>query len=332
MPRSWPVALIATIVSVFALKQSYPVTMPVAAAAVVVAAIWPVKPWLDRILPSKLATLGTIIALIVLMVCFMGALYFSAAQTVRALAVNQERFQSYYGTFAQWTEGWGFPRIDGQSGYHQAISWGKAILADAYSVVVYVGFIGVLVSFGLPEASLYQAKIRQELSESDRREALATIDEIASKIRSYFGATTLGSLITGVATGVWVATLGLDLSVVWGLLNFLLNYIPIAGNIIGIIPPTLYAFVQFDGWLWPLMVFGGLSLIQVLISNFLAPVLQGRSVSLSPIAVVVALAFWSWVWGIAGALIAVPLTVAIMIVCEHFHETRWIATLLSGKP
>ncbi len=81
----------------------------------------------------------------------------------------------------------------------------------------------------------------------------------------------------------------------------------------------------------PLVVFLGFGVIQIAISNFVYPMLQGRSLSLSPIAIIVALAFWSWVWGIAGALIAVPLTVALVIICEHFPGTRWIAMLLSGR-
>ena len=78
------------------------------------------------------------------------------------------------------------------------------------------------------------------------------------------------------------------------------------------------------------VAFVGFSVIQVVISNFVYPTLQGRSLSLSPIAIVVALAFWGWVWGIAGGLIAVPLTVAIVIVCEHFESTRWVAVLVSS--
>ena len=77
-------------------------------------------------------------------------------------------------------------------------------------------------------------------------------------------------------------------------------------------------------------MFAGYAVLQIVISNFVYPMLQGRSLSLPPVAVVVALAFWSWVWGIAGALIAVPLTVTLVIVCQHFPSTQWIARLLAG--
>jgi len=79
-----------------------------------------------------------------------------------------------------------------------------------------------------------------------------------------------------------------------------------------------------------LIVFIGFAVLQIVISNFVYPTLQGHSLALSPVAIIVALAFWSWVWGIAGALIAVPLTAALVIICEHFRSTEWIARLLSS--
>lgn len=78
-----------------------------------------------------------------------------------------------------------------------------------------------------------------------------------------------------------------------------------------------------------LIVFAGFAALQIVISNFIYPTLQGRSLSLSPVAIIAALAFWSWVWGIAGALIAVPLTAALVIICEHSRSTKWISRLLS---
>jgi predicted PurR-regulated permease PerM len=128
---------------------------------------------------------------------------------------------------------------------------------------------------------------------------------------------------------VWALTVGLDLALVWGVLNFLLNFVPVVGNVIGIIPPSLYAIVQFQNLTMPLFVFFGFAVLQIAISNFVYPALQGRQLSLSPVAIIVALAFWSWLWGIAGALIAIPLTVAIVIISEHFPRTEWVARLLS---
>jgi AI-2 transport protein TqsA len=125
--------------------------------------------------------------------------------------------------------------------------------------------------------------------------------------------------------------MGLDLVLVWGVVNFLLNFIPIVGNIIGIIPPTLYALIQFQSLWWTIVVFFGFAVLQIIISNVVYPTLQGRGLSIPPIVILVSLAFWGWLRGIAGALLAVPITAALLIVCERFCSTEWIARLHSSR-
>ena len=105
----------------------------------------------------------------------------------------------------------------------------------------------------------------------------------------------------------------------------------VIGNIVGTIPPALYAAIQYQNWQMPLLVLVSYAVLQTVISNLIEPLMQGRSLSLSPVAVVVALSFWGWLWGIPGTLLAVPLTAALVIVCQHFRSTEWIAALLSDK-
>lgn len=297
----------------------------------IVAAIWPIKPWLDRALPSKVSYLGTISVLLLIFVGFTGAVYFAAAQVVRAFAQNQEKFNSIYSSLTNWAAQWGFRELGGQEGYTRLIDFGQALLSNAYTVFVYLGFIALLVILGLPEVPAIRNKLRGALSAADRREVINTVDEIANKVRQYLGVTALTSAITGMASAFWAFAVGLELALVWGVLNFLLNFIPIVGNIIGIIPASLYAIIQFQSLTMSLIVFLGFAILQIIISNFVYPTLQGRSLALSPVAIIVALAFWSWVWGIAGALIAIPLTAALVIICQHFSSTEWIARVLSTE-
>ena len=322
-------ALIAVILSVAALRATYAVTMPLAVALVVIAAIWPVKPWLDRALPSSLSYAGTVLVLLLLLAGFTAAIYFSATQVVRAFAENWDQFQRIYNATTAFADRWGVP-LGGAEGYARLVAFGQDALANAYTVFVYLCFIALLVMLGLPEVPVLRRKMDDELVVADRRELIGAVNAIAAKIRQYLGITTFTSLVTGVASAAWAFAMGLDLALVWGVLNFVLNYIPVVGNIVGIVPPTLYALIQFQDCKMPLMAFLGFGFLQVTISNFVYPMLQGRSLPLSPVAIVVALAFWSWVWGIAGALVAVPLTVAIVIACDHFPGTRWVAKLLSG--
>ena len=274
-------AVITAVLVVAALRSSHAVTMPLAAAVVIVAAIWPIKPWLDRALPSKLSYLGTILVLLLISIGFIGAVYFSAAQIVRAFVQNQEQFNTLYGSVTAWTAKWGFEGFAGEEGYARLIGFGQTLLGNAYTVFVYLGFIAILVILGLPEVPALREKLHGALNAADRRELIDTADEISGKIRQYLGVTTLASVITGVASALWAFTIGLELALVWGVLNFLLNFIPLIGNIVGIVPASLYAIVQFQSVTMSLIAFAGFAVLQIVISNFISPAFHG-----------VASAFW----------------------------------------
>ncbi|GEL41532.1 AI-2E family transporter [Methylorubrum extorquens] len=326
--RNRLLGVIAVILGIGALRASYSVTMPLAAAAVVIAAVWPVKTWADRYLPAGLGYAATVATLAVVFAAFTVAVYFCAAQVVFAFERDWDRFNVLYLRFAQWGELWGWP-LDGQEAYGRLIGAARGLLQNVYATLAYLGFIALLVTFGLPEVPALRIKLRETFTRDEQRKVLEAVEDIAVKTRQYLGISTLTSLLTGVATTLLALAVGLDLALVWGVLNFLLNYIPVVGNVIGILPPSLYAFMQFQTATTPAFVLVGLTVIQLAISNVVYPMLQGRSLSLSPLAIIVALSFWSWVWGIAGAILAVPLSSAIVIACEAFPSTRWIARLLS---
>jgi predicted PurR-regulated permease PerM len=323
--------LFAVLLTVAGLRASYPVTMPAAVAAVVIAAVWPIKPWLDRILPSAISYIGIAVVLFVIFAGFVAGVYFATSQVVQAFSRHWNEMQTMFQSLADWADRFGM-QIDYAGITDRMVSFGQSLVSDAYTALVYLGFIAILVILGLPEVSAARRKLHQVVDNRDNRAIAQAIDEIAGKIRSYLGVTTVTSLLTGLASGLWALAVGLDLALAWGILNFLLNYIPVIGNIVGIVPPTLYAVMQFKDLTMPIIVFVGYAALQIGISNFVYPLLQGRSLSLSPLVIVLTLALWSWVWGIAGALIAVPLTAALAIICDHFPTTKWIATLLSAPP
>lgn len=326
--RNKLLGVIAVILGIGALRASYSVTMPLAAAGVVIAAVWPVKTWVDRYLPSGLAYAATVATLAVVFAGFTVAVYFCAAQVVFAFERDWDRFNVLYVRLARWGELWGWP-LDGQVAYGRLIGVARGLLQNVYATLAYLGFIALLVTFGLPEVPALRIKLRETFNREEQRKVLESVESIAGKTRQYLGISTLTSLLTGAATTLLAFTVGLDLALVWGVLNFLLNYVPVVGNLIGILPPSLYAFMQFQTVTAPVLVLVGLTVIQLVISNVVYPMLQGRSLSLSPLAIIVALSFWSWVWGIAGAILAVPLTSAIVIACEAFPSTQWVARLLS---
>jgi AI-2 transport protein TqsA len=102
--------------------------------------------------------------------------------------------------------------------------------------------------------------------------------------------------------------------------------------VIAVIPPALFALLQFKGVLMPLVVLTGLSVIQIVMGSFVYPTLAGRNLQVMPVVLLFSLGFWGFIWGIPGALLATPLTVTIMIVLREFDSTRWVPELLSIEP
>ena len=112
------------------------------------------------------------------------------------------------------------------------------------------------------------------------------------------------------------------------MLFFLLNYLPNIGSIIAGIPPTVLAFVQL-GFGWGLLAAGGLIVLEQIMGNFLDPRLQGRYLE-RLLVVLLSVLLWGWIWGVPGALIAVPLTVTLILVCANTDALRPIAVLLAA--
>ena len=128
---------------------------------------------------------------------------------------------------------------------------------------------------------------------------------------------------------IWVALLGIDFPVIWGLLAFLLNYIPNLGSIIAAVPPVLLGYIQF-GIGRALLVAAGFVVINVVFGNGIEPKLMGRKLGLSTLVVFLSLIFWGWVWGPVGMLLSVRMTIVEKIAMESSPTTRWISIVLDS--
>ena len=157
----------------------------------------------------------------------------------------------------------------------------------------------------------------------------ALLDAISISLQRYVGVKTLISLITaGISYSIF-RLLGLEYAETWAVLTFALNFIPSIGSIIAVIFPAMIALVQFESIAPFLVVVLGCGTIQFLIGNFLDPALLGRSLNMSTFLVILALMFWTTVWGLIGAFLSVPLTVCILIVFSHIPALRPVAILMS---
>lgn len=158
------------------------------------------------------------------------------------------------------------------------------------------------------------------------------IQAFLQSINKYMAIKSITSLATGMLVGLWVWVLGLDYPLLWGLLAFLLNYIPNIGSIIAAVPAVLLALVT-DGPIIALWVAVGYLLINTLVGNIIEPTFLGDRLGLSSLVVFLSLAFWGWVLGTTGMFLSVPLTMVVKLALEARPETRWIAILLgTGKP
>ena len=139
-----------------------------------------------------------------------------------------------------------------------------------------------------------------------------------------------GGLGTGIAIGVWLAVIGVDYAMLWGLLAFLLNYVPNIGSIIAAVPTVLFAAVQLGpgAALWSA---AGYLVVNVVVGSVVEPRFMGRGLGLSTLVVFLSLVFWGWVLGPVGMFLSVPLTMMIKIALDSRPDTHWIAVLLGPE-
>jgi AI-2 transport protein TqsA len=158
---------------------------------------------------------------------------------------------------------------------------------------------------------------------------LETSRRIAERLRKYMLIRTVASLATGVAVFIFTLSIGLDLAFAWGVIAFVLNYIPYIGTVVATILPVIFATAQFESWQAAAIVFGCLYAIQFVIGSYLEPVLTGNALSISPFAMLFAFLLWDFLWGMPGAFIGLPVTIALFTIWEQNPSTRWIAELMA---
>lgn len=189
------------------------------------------------------------------------------------------------------------------------------------------GFIILmLVAFGLLQIGRTHVMVERALGPDSG--VPAVLDRYTGEVFQYLKVKTLMSLGTGLAVGLAVAVLGIDYSVLWGLLAFLLNFIPNIGSVLAALPPVALGLLDY-GVGRAIAVAAVIIGVNFLFSNVLEPRLMGRSFGMSPWMVFVALLFWAYVFGPVGMILAIPLTVALKLGLEMSDRTRWLAALMA---
>jgi AI-2 transport protein TqsA len=155
--------------------------------------------------------------------------------------------------------------------------------------------------------------------------------QIDAKIRKFIVTKFLISAATGIMVGIILGILGLDLALVFGVLAFLLNFIPNVGSVVATLLPLPVALVQYDSMVMVVLVVVLPGAVQVTMGNIVEPKIMGEGLDLSPVTILLALVFWGLIWGIVGMLLAAPMTAVLRIVLARFTTTRSVAELLAGR-
>lgn len=155
-------------------------------------------------------------------------------------------------------------------------------------------------------------------------------EKIIKNIRIYFGIKTITSLATGLIIYIALLIIGVDFALLWGILAFLLNFIPSIGSIIAAVPAVILAFIQFG------FIEGTVTIIVYLLTNsiigsIIEPPLMGRNLGLSPLIVFISLLFWGYILGTVGMLIAAPLTMILKIIFDSRPQTKGIGIILGDE-
>jgi AI-2 transport protein TqsA len=320
----------AVVIIIGGLKAASSLVVPFLLAIVLATILIPPLHWLtSHRLPLPVAMVALSLGLLLIWLPLAAIVGAAFDDFVVALPGYQQRIEAMVAAAGAWL---------GEHG----IEAGRAAVEDivqpaaALSFVRQIGgglgtalanffLILLTIIFILFEASGFPAKAREALG--GRNELGDSFREFSERLQEYLRIKTLVSLMTGGTIAVWLWLVGLDFAMLWGVLAFLLNYVPNIGSIIAAVPAVLLAVVALD-WTGVLLVVAGFVVANVVFGNIVEPRMMGKGLGLSTLVVFLSLVFWGWVLGPVGMLLSGPLTMAVKIWLETDERTRWFAILL----
>ena len=201
----------------------------------------------------------------------------------------------------------------------------------------FVNFIGNLVwvvlflIFMLAERDGMENRLKNAFGNRRAGRIIRVGGRISQSIEEYLGLKTLISLLAGILTTIALLLFGVQFALLWGVLAFLLNFIPNIGALIATVPPIFMALFQSGSPGFALLAGSVLVTIHLVVGNYLEPKIMGRGLNLSPLVVLFALIFWGWMWGGVGMLLAVPITAAVNIALEEYDPAMPLVKMTSAE-
>jgi len=323
----------AFIIVVAGMRASTTILVPFLLAAFIAIISTPPMFWLQRKGIHKWLSLLIIIFGIVLIGCLVFVLVGSSLQAfTRELPVYEDKLKELTMTIVTRlkTIGLDTTELDLMELFNPGAAMKLVATGlNSFRKVLTNGFLILMtVIFMLIEASSLPLKLRTIFG--DTEDALINFEKFINDVKQYMAIKTLISLATGIFIAMWLAVIGVDFPLLWGLLAFLLNYVPNIGSIIAAIPAVLLTIVQL-GPTHAVAAATGFLLVNLVMGNFIEPRFMGRSLGLSTLVVFLSLIFWGWVLGPVGMLLSVPLTMTAKIALDSREETRWLSIILGPE-
>ena len=317
-----------------AIKLAAPVVAPFLVAACIAVAVQPIFRWVHQsripdvgaIVISLLVVIGLLAGVGALLVVALANLSGSAAQYLASL--HQLQFQTtiwleahHQHALAQSLYG---SRLDTllQEGTTYLVMGLPTVLSTVATVLL-------LIVFMLLEVTTMPKRVRAALGWSPS--TFSDFSRTMGEIQRYLSVKTATSAATGICCGLWCWACGVPNPALWGLVTFALHYVPTVGSLVAAMPPVFLALTAF-GVGRAGVVAAGLAAFSMAIGNIIEPNALGRSLSVSPLIVLVSMFVWGWLLGPIGALLSVPLTLIAKIVLWNTSDLHWVAVLLGPTP
>jgi len=325
--------LAAFVLVIAGIKSATEILIPFLLALFIAIVVYPLLVWLrGKGVPTILAILF-ILFLIISLGFLVGVMVGSSLTDFSSnLPAYQKGLTDKTRDLLQWFDSLGL-EISDQT-FIESVNPGAAmrltssLLTGMGSLVGDTFIILVVVVFMLLEAATFGDKLGKVFHSTSPEVDRFRI--FIDNINRYMVIKTWISLGTGVIVSTFLSILGVDYALLWGLLAFMLNYIPNIGSILAAIPPVLLALIQIGSGTSIIVAMGFLA-INTTIGNFIEPRVMGKGLGLSTLVVFLSLLFWGWVLGPVGMILSVPLTMSMKIALLSFDETVWLSTLLDSS-
>ena len=287
--------------------------------------------WLEKQnVPYNMATLLVLMSIFVIFVLFGSLIGNSLARFTRDAPQYEEKLRETASVFIGGLNSLGANIDIGQ--FFETLELDKILVFTASAIgevgkVLSDSFIIMLITiFMLLEVKSFMVKT--EVIEKMHGNSLKYLDTIGKSIRYYLSIKTVISLVTGLFIWIWLLVVGVDYSILLGVIAFLLNYIPSIGSIIASVPTMLLALVQLGigGLIWTGV---GYLIVNLVMGSIIEPKVMGKGMGLSTLVVFLSLIIWGFIFGPIGMFLSVPFTMAIKIMLEQNENTKWVAILLS---